>query len=147
MRVAAFAALSLASCASNAWRKDFGAFVDEIATRASAARGDNTSGYDNAFRNQPVQWTLTYTGIQPQEKGGPTLKFDLDPFGLHQVFFTGKLVMIGFEPAEGTEGAWQALTPGTSVTFTGLVERVSFVTFNDKPGAHATIKNVRAAAP
>lgn len=147
--------LSFSSCDTNdtAWQKDCGAFVKTITEQASRAAGNNTKGYDDRFLKKEVMWELNFKEIKKNDNGEESLEFDLEKFGLLNKFFSGKPIMMSFEPATGALEAFKNIKPGSLVKVSATVTHVSFMTMSpgDDPdkkiqGALVTIGNVKAIA-
>ncbi len=138
--------LSFAGCkADTPWPQDCGAFVQTLAELAPKASGDNTKGYGDKFKGKEVTWNLNF-----KEINGENLQFDLEPFGIKYVFFSGKPVMIGFKPAPETSEGWKTITPGSQVKISGIIANVFFSTMTpgnnpgkQVPAALVSIENVK----
>lgn len=145
-------ALSYSSCNTEdtTWQKDCGAFVNTLTEQASKASGKNTKGYDDRFVNKEVRWELNFKEIKKNNNGEESLEFDLERFGLLNKFFSGKPIMMSFEPATGALEAFRNIKPGSLVKVSATVTHVSFMTMSpgDDPdrkiqGALVTIGNVK----
>lgn len=143
---------SLSSCNTNdtTWQKDCGALVNMLTELASKASGDNTKGYDDRFLKKEVIWELSFKEIKKDNNEKESLEFDLERFGILYNFFSGKPIMMSFEPAPGTLETLKNTKPGSLVKISATVTHLSFMTMTpgDNPGrkiqgALVTLGNVK----
>jgi hypothetical protein len=129
-----------------AWQKDCGAFVEVLADLAPKASGNNSSGYVDRFKSKEVVWKLTFKAINRDIRDKFPLTFDLEPFGIQQKkpFFSGKPVMMGFEPEVETAKMWKDIKPGSQVTISAVVLDVFFFVMSPHhPVASVDLGNVK----
>ncbi len=137
--------VALATGCSSSWQKDCSAFVQTMTDLASKTNGSSIGGYGDDFKGKEITWNLKFKEIE-----GENLQFDLEPFGVKYVFFSGKPVMMGFKSAPGTSEVWKTTTPGSQVKISGVVGNVIFIRMSpgnnpgkEVPAAVVTIENVK----
>jgi hypothetical protein len=131
-----------ATATDAAWETDFGALVQTLTDLIPKVPDHNQGVYAEPFENKTVVWKLNFKGIVNVKKGKEKLlEFDLEPFGIRYKFFSGKPIMVHFEPAAGTWDSWNTITPGSQVTIFAVLKVILFPTISpgDNPGRHVRI--------
>ena len=132
------------------WQKECGALVQSLTTLARCSQSDASGTVGNQFKNKEIAWELEFLEIQKDKAGKELLLFDLEPAGILFKFFSGKPVMMSFEPSAGSLDAWKTIKPGSLTRISGIVGDISLATMTpgDNPNmrvpiAFASIKNVK----